>query len=102
MAGRGETSGEIREIKIKIPDGVAGGRYSNMMGVQHTATEFIMDFAFVSGGVGEVVARVITSPSHMKRIIAALQENVARYEHTFGKIKEAGEPQVRLGFHPPE
>ena len=46
-----------QEIKVKIPDEQMAGRYANMMGVQHSASEFVMDFAFVSGGVGQVVAR---------------------------------------------
>lgn len=94
--------GRPQEIKVKIPDEQMAGRYANMMGVQHSASEFVMDFAFVSGGVGQVVARIITSPSHMKRIVGALQENLSRYENTFGKIKDAGQPEVKLGFHPPE
>lgn len=94
------SSGGPNEIKIKMPDGLLAGRYANVMGVQHSASEFVMDFAFVAGGVGEVVARVVTSPGHMKRIVAALQENMSRYEHTYGKVKETGESQVRLGFQP--
>ena len=34
-------------------------------------------------------SRVITSPEHAKRILRALQENVRRYEESFGVIEEA-------------
>ena len=31
-------------------------------------------------------SRIITSPKHMKRLLVALQDNVARYEAKFGPI----------------
>jgi hypothetical protein len=34
-------------------------------------------------------SRVITSPEHAKRILRALQENLRRYEESFGTIEEA-------------
>jgi elongation factor P--beta-lysine ligase len=34
-----------------------------------------------------VRARIITSPQHMKRLLGAIQENVARYERAFGTIE---------------
>ncbi len=97
-----QRAGRPEEIQVKIPDDLVAGTYSNMMGVQHSVSEFVMDYAFVCGGVGKVVARVITNPSHMKRIVNALQENLARYESAYGKIKEAGRTEVKLGFQPPE
>ena len=96
-----QRAGRPEEIQVKIPDDLVAGTYSNMMGVQHSASEFVMDFAFVTGGVGEVVARIIAGPGHMKRIVSALQDNLSRYEHQFGKIKEAGQPEIRTGFQPP-
>jgi hypothetical protein len=34
-----------------------------------------------------VRSRVITSPRHVKRLIAALQDNLARYERTHGAVE---------------
>jgi len=49
-----------------------------------------------------VVSRVITSPRHMKRMIAALQENLRRYEAAHGAVKaQESQPRMRLGFQPP-
>ena len=31
-------------------------------------------------------SRVITSPKHMKRLLLALQDNIAKYESRFGPI----------------
>ena len=111
MAGSGRPSespnggprdGQVQEIKVTLPPEVATGVYTNGMLVQHTHDEFVMDFTMVVGGNGTVVSRVITSPAHMKRIMAALQDNLSRYEASHGVIKGLEtQPKMRLGFQPP-
>jgi len=34
-----------------------------------------------------IKSRVILAPEHAKRLLAALQENIMRYEHAYGPIK---------------
>lgn len=94
---------EAQQIKVVFPEHLQAGVYSNLMRVNHTREEFILDFVMVSPPGGAVSARVIMSPGHMKRTIAALQSNVKRYEDNFGKIAEAEEPtdERRLGFRTP-
>jgi len=72
------------------------GVYSNMMMVSHRKEEFVLDFVFVqpqhlaSGQAAATLrARIITTPEHAKRIVRALQENIQRYEASFGAISEA-------------
>ncbi len=44
-------------------------------------------------------ARVIVSPSHMKRIVAALADNMAKYEKQFGEVKPSEAPTTNpIGF----
>ena len=88
-----------KEIKVNFPQQLQGGAYANNMLVIHTKEEFVMDFLMVAPPTGAVTARVIISPGHMKRIIAALQENVKKYEQKFGSIAAAEEPQGTIGFH---
>jgi hypothetical protein len=89
------------EIKVRLPENMIGGVYANSMMVQHGQDDFVMDFISVVAGAGTVVARVVTSPSHMKRVVAALQDNVKKYESTHGPIRGSTvEPQLRVGFHP--
>lgn len=88
-----ENQNQPQQINIKITDEVLEGRYANMMRVAHTKEEFILDFANVVPPQGIMTARVITSPGHMKRIIKALQENLDRYEKSFGPINEAEAPK---------
>ena len=68
------------------------------MVVGHTREEFVIDFMMVVPPVGTVTSRVIISPGHVKRMIAALQENVKKYESRFGTIQAAEEPQGKMGF----
>jgi hypothetical protein len=88
-----------QELKINLPAEVQAGVYANNLLITHTREEFIMDFSVIVPPAGTVTARVITSPGHMKRIIAALQENVKRYEAQFGIILQAEEPKGAIGFH---
>ena len=87
---------EQRRLAIESEPHAAAGVYSNLMMVTHRKEEFVLDFLFVHpqrGADGEQVAnlrsRVITSPEHVKRIVRALQDNIARYEAKFGEIEEA-------------
>jgi hypothetical protein len=98
-AGNG---GKKAEINLRLSEQIAGGVYANGMMVQHTADEFVLDFAMMLGKNGTVVSRVITSPNHAKRIAEALQENLARYEASHGPIRgSAGQPGFKMRFPPP-
>jgi len=92
-----------KEVKINFPEAIRGGAYANSMFINHTREEFIMDFIMIMPPVGSVTARVITSPGHAKRMLAALTDNLKKYEAKFGKIVVATEPpRPSMGFHPPE
>ena len=82
-----------REIGVKVTDEVLRGVYANNMVVSHTGEEFFLDFINVFPPRGILNARVIISPGHMKRMIRALNDNVAKYEAQFGTIREAPEPK---------
>jgi hypothetical protein len=88
-----------KQIKINIPPHIQAGVYANNMLVTHTKEEFIMDFSFILPPTGSVVARVMTSPGHMKRIITALQENVKKYESRFGTIIQSDELQGNVEYN---
>src|SRR3989344_6713660 len=89
-----------QKMQIKISDEILKGVYANAMQVAHSREEFILDFLNLSPhmGAGIVGARVIMSPGHLKRVIAALQDNLAKYESRFGKVEEAEAPESEVGF----
>jgi len=82
-------------INIELNEAVAVGVYSNLALVNHSPSEFILDFIQMMPGVqqAKVRSRVILAPLHAKRVLNALQQNVASYEQQFGEIKEV-EPFV--------
>jgi hypothetical protein len=94
----GQNPGQEQQIQVKVTDEVLKGVYANMVQIGHTREEFIMDFMNLFPPQGIINSRVIVSPSHMKRIIAALEENVKRYQEQFGDIPEGVNPQHNFGF----
>jgi len=87
------------EIQISFPEHLRGGVYSNNMIVAHTKEEFFLDFLMVAPPSGTVTARVILSPGHVKRVVGALQENLAKYEASFGTIQTAEAPKGKIGIN---
>ena len=81
------------EVKVKMPEEVIKGVYSNNLMISHTREEFVLDFMniFHSGGI--VTSRVITSPGHIKRILKAIKTNLDAYEKKHGQVQEAAMPQ---------
>lgn len=86
------------QIQIKASDEALKGLYSNMANILHTKEEFVIDFMNVFPPTGTLGARIIVSPGHMKRMIAALAENFSKYEAQFGKIEASESPSGKIGF----
>ena len=82
------------EVPVKMPEQILGGVYANQMMISHTREEFVLDYINLFPPTGVVNARVIVSPGHLKRMIRALTDNLARYEKRFGPLDEAAAPQV--------
>jgi hypothetical protein len=76
------------ELKIELTPEVAGGHYSNLAVIAHSANEFFLDFITVAPNMpqAKVVSRIIMSPENAKNLLFALRDNLAKYEQTFGEI----------------
>ena len=77
------------QLQISVSPEVAQGKYANLAIIGHSQSEFILDFASVMPGPknANVVSRIVLAPEHAKRLLAALQENVGKYESAFGTIQ---------------
>lgn len=77
------------EIKLQFSDDAAQGKYANLAVVAHSSSEFVIDFAKVLPGFQSplVHTRVIMAPEHLKRLIAALQDNMNKFEQQYGEVK---------------
>jgi hypothetical protein len=77
------------KLSVQLDEDVAQGVYANLVLLNHTENEFVLDFAFIqpSNGRAKVRARVISSPRHTKRLLLALQKNLERFEERYGRIE---------------
>jgi hypothetical protein len=94
-----------KQVNIELPEELAQGVYSNLAIVNHSPTEFVVDFISMMPGMpkAKVKSRVVLTPQHAKRLIAALSENLKKYESNFGEIKDVGkQQQVPLTFGGPK
>ncbi|MFM2375443.1 MAG: hypothetical protein RLZZ165_540 [Bacteroidota bacterium] len=83
------------QLNIEMPADVAGGVYSNFTIVGHTVAEFVLDFVQIIPGTpqAKLRSRVIMTPHHVKRLLQTLEENIDRYEASFGDIPTMDGPQ---------
>ena len=84
--------------QIQIRDNLAGGEYANMMQISHNKEEFLIMFLNVVQPTGRVVGKIMTSPGHLKRMIAAMNDNLKKYEDKFGPVSEAEGLHDEIGF----
>jgi hypothetical protein len=78
---------QTKTIQINTMDDMSRGRFSNSMMITHTPEEFIIDWLMASPTGTHLTSRVIVTPGHIKRIIAALTTNLQKYEEKFGEVK---------------
>ena len=85
---------EDQKLNINLSPEVAEGNYSNLAIVAHSSSEFVVDFVRMMPGQksANVQSRIIMTPENTKKLLFALQENVAKYEKQFGTIKINGTP----------
>jgi hypothetical protein len=90
------------QINIELDDKTAEGTYSNLAIINHSVSEFIVDFISVMPGQpkAKVKSRIILTPQHAKRLAKALAENVKRFESAHGEIKDYDQPPIPMNFGP--
>ncbi len=82
------------QLQIELTPDVAQGQYANLAVITHSSAEFVADFVRVLPGLpkAQVKSRIIMAPEHAKRLLYALQDNIAKYEKAFGAIRMPGSP----------
>lgn len=95
-----------KQINIELNDEVAQGIYSNLAIITHSSSEFILDFIRIMPGVtkAQVKSRIVLTPEHAKRLVAALQDNINKFESSHGPIKDvesSGNPGMPMNFGGP-
>ena len=90
------------QINIELDEQVADGTYSNLAIINHSVSEFIVDFINIMPGVpkAKVKSRIILTPQHAKRLTQALADNVRKFEQQHGEIKDYEQPPIPMNFGP--
>ena len=90
------------QINIELDENIAEGVYSNLAIINHSASEFVIDFVTIMPGVpkAKVKSRIVLTPQHAKRFLKALGENIHRYDIANGEIKDVEQPHIPLNFGP--
>ncbi|WP_370089289.1 DUF3467 domain-containing protein [Ekhidna sp.] len=89
------------QINIELSEEIAEGVYANLAMIAHSSSEFVIDFIRLMPGVpkAKVKSRIVVTPEHAKRLLNALQDNIKKYEATFGEVKQTEEmPKFPLNF----
>ncbi len=81
-----------QKIQIHIDEAVADGHYSNLVAINHSPAEFVLDFVRMVPMVpkAKVQTRVLMAPIHAKSLVKALEQNIKKYEDQYGEIKMQG------------
>jgi len=90
MSDKTNPKKETQTINIEIDEAMAEGTYSNLVIVNNSATEFVLDFINVMPGnpKSKVKSRIILTPVHAKKLMQTLKNNIKYYEQEFGKIDD--------------
>ncbi|MEM9895138.1 MAG: DUF3467 domain-containing protein [Bacteroidota bacterium] len=89
------------QINIELSEETAEGVYANLAMIAHSSSEFVIDFIRLMPGVpkAKVKSRIVITPEHAKRLLNALQDNIQKYESTFGEVKQSDEaPRFPMNF----
>ena len=90
-----------QQITIDLPEEIAEGTYANLAIIAHSQAEFVIDFVRTMPNVpkAKVKSRIILTPSHAKRLLHALNDNIKKYEAQYGKI-DTGQGGGTMQFPP--
>lgn len=90
------------QINIELDENIAQGIYSNLAIINHSQSEFVLDFISVMPGVpkSKVKSRIVLTPQHAKRLLKAIADNVQRFESIHGEIKDYQQSTMPINFGP--
>ena len=90
------------QINIELDENIAQGIYSNLAIINHSQSEFVLDFVSVMPGVpkSKVKSRIVLTPQHAKRLLKAIADNGQRFESMHGEIKDYQQSTMPINFGP--
>ena len=90
------------QINIELDEKTAEGVYSNLAIINHSSSEFVLDFVSIMQGIpkAKVKSRIVLTPQHAKRLLKAIGENIHPFEVAHGEIKDTEQAPIPLNFGP--
>lgn len=97
-----EDNKKVQQLNIEIDEQVADGTYSNLAIINHSPSEFVVDFVNIMPGnpKSKVKSRIILTPQHAKRFLKALADNVQKFEQAHGEIRDFEKAPIPMNFGP--
>ncbi len=91
------------QLNIEISEEMSEGSYANLVIITHSHAEFIVDFVNVMPGTpkSKVKSRIILTPTHAKRFMKAMMDNVKKFETVNGTIQDIEAVELPLNFGGP-
>lgn len=91
------------QLNIEISEEVSEGVYANLAIITHSHAEFVIDFVNVMPGTpkSKVKSRIILTPTHAKRFMKAMIDNVKKFESANGTIQDIEAVELPLNFGGP-
>ncbi len=77
-------------LNIELSEEISEGVYSNLAIINHSPSEFVVDFIQMMPGVpkAKVKSRIVLTPQHAKRFMKAIKDNISKFENQHGEIKD--------------
>lgn len=81
---------KMPSLEIDLSPELAGGVYSNLAMIVHGPNDVFLDFMLLTPRTPNprVQSRIIMTPENAKNLMLALQDNIRKYEATFGTIEQ--------------
>jgi len=97
-----EDKNKQNQINIELTEEMAEGIYSNLAIINHSVSEFVLDFVSVMPGApkAKVKSRIILTPQHAKRLLKALADNINKFEAAHGEVKDYERTPIPMNFGP--
>jgi len=91
------------QLNIEISEEISEGVYANLVIITHSHAEFIVDFVNVMPGTpkSKVKSRIILTPTHAKRFMKAMIDNVKKFESSNGVIQDIEAVELPFNFGGP-
>jgi hypothetical protein len=91
------------QLNIEISEEISEGVYANLAIITHSHAEFVVDFVNVMPGMpkSKVKSRIIMTPTHAKRFMKAMIDNVKKFETVNGNIQDIEAVELPFNFGGP-